>query len=1180
MNPKFPLSTLLVFFGVCSVLVAQTINRNIFTTDGPVNTTAQKGDTLYIGGQFSQLGYGARSLVRYSPNSIKPDTTFTQLERLTTVNAVEPDGNGGYYLAGYFPSYNGVKLESGNSMAVIHILSDNSLDPGFTPTDVADFYVTCIKKQGNRLYIGGHFYEVNGVNHTSLAALNATTGHVLNWFPETSDDIDGIEASDSLVFVYGYFFTVGNHAVNGFTALKASNGKYVRYYSPQSNTITKLKINNNKLYLGDATELGYSAGGIAKVSSSSAAANKEFPETNGSISAVLPDGKGGYYIGGSFTRVDNTPRINFAHLLSDGTVDPLFNLYFDDHINCLTTDGTSLYLGGNFTRVNNITRRHAVAVSLQSGKPTPWNPDPDGLVSSFCYSSGVIYIGGVFQHIKGQSRNNAGAVTITNTLTNWAPEPDANVIRIIPDASGTSLFISGGFTHVKGEKHPYVANVSNTDGNVAAWNPKPDGPVWDMALKGNKLFIGGEFQNVHGVFRPRLAEINTASNNPTDFTAGLDEPVYALKIYKGKLYVGGDFYNYCVRIDLATKTLDSSWQPQPNYDVYALAVDDMGAVMGGTFDMVNQTQRNYIAAIDLGANELTPFNLQANNFAGGPIGAFAFLGKELFVGGAFTYDNDNGTGHFGGLISLDTLTGSITRYFDYSPYFYLYNYTTPVYALTVSANKLYVGGDFYSLSDTSQSNSIARYNLVSYDLSNNHLTPDLYNPNAPVGTLCTDKSERIIASGGFDLTNYVNRTNIAAIDLTTGKAINWHSFPTDAVYTMAIKDTTLFIGGAFTQIRNNDNSAYINRSYIAGLSTKTGNLTAWEADADSYVRTLWIGDSILYAGGDFTNIKGVSRNYAAAVGTGGNGTVKNWAPDADNTVFSILGTGNKIYLGGYFTKIKGFTRKYLASVDKVNGAPDTWKPNPDGGILTLTANSTTLYAGGSFQNISKQKRRSVAAYTIATNDLTPFDPELKTSDHYFRAPSLYGLAIYGPTLFMGSDRFNTIDSIKGVARYILGAADTATGDATMFNPWPDDAINHLNVIGSRLFVGGQYTTLTSSPSAAYFSVFDLGPLTPTNDIAKKDAALLSSENKASSSERISAVLTPNPAKDVALLNISGNNDAFNVTITDMSGKVLWESLRQTAKQIPIPVKSFAQGMYLLTIRDGKQTSVIKFLKNR
>ena len=56
MNPKFPLSTLLVFFGVCSVLVAQTINRNIFTTDGPVNTTAQKGDTLYMGDQFSQDG--------------------------------------------------------------------------------------------------------------------------------------------------------------------------------------------------------------------------------------------------------------------------------------------------------------------------------------------------------------------------------------------------------------------------------------------------------------------------------------------------------------------------------------------------------------------------------------------------------------------------------------------------------------------------------------------------------------------------------------------------------------------------------------------------------------------------------------------------------------------------------------------------------------------------------------------------------------------------------------------------------------------------------------------------------------------------------------------------------------------------------------------------------------------
>jgi hypothetical protein len=1189
MNPKLTLLALFVLFNLCSALLAQTINRNIFTTNGPVNATAQKGDTLYIGGSFSQLGYGARSLVRYFSKGTKPDFTFTELERYTNINAVEPDGNGGYYLAGNIPSYYGVKLENGNSMAVIHIHADNSLDPDFTPTDLGGYFgVSCLKKQGDRIYIGGHFYTVNGVNHRGLAALNATTGRVVNWFPETTDDIDGIEAADSLVFVYGYFFTVGNHDVEGFTALQASNGKYVRYYSPQSNTISKLKINNNKLYMGGVGELGYNAHGIAKISSSSAQADKKFPETNGSVNAILPDGKGGYYIGGSFSLVNNTPITNFAHVLSDGKIDPSLNLYFDDNISCLTTDGTSIYIGGNFTRVNNVTRRHAVAVSLQYGKPTPWNPDPDSWVSTMLYSSGVIYMGGSFQHIKGESRSYAGAVTVTNTLTNWAPEPDLTVNRIISNASGTSLFICGAFTHVKGKNHPYLSKVNTTNGNVAAWNPQPNYNVDDLVLNGSKLFIGGEFQMVHGQFRSYLAEIDTASNNPTDFTADLNSYVYALIIFNGKLYVGGNFFStesaYCARVDLSTKTVDT-WQPDPNYDVYALVADETGVVIGGTFSWVNETQRNSIAVIDLVTNELTPFNLQANAFSGGQIGAFAFSGNELFVGGHINYENENGTGHYGSVISLDTLTGSVTRYFNYSPDFYYYNYNSPVYALTVSANKLYVGGAFSSLYDSGQSNYITRYNLVSYDLNNNHLTPDLYNPNATVGTLYTDKSQRIIASGSFDLTSYVDRANIAAINLTTGRAINWNYFPDNEVEAMAIKDTTLFIGGTFTRINNSDHSAYIDRAYVAALSTKTGKPTIWNADADGDVKTLWIGDSILFAGGNFTNIKGLPRNYAAAVGTGGTGTVKDWAPGPDNTVFSIVGAGNKIYLGGYFTKIKGFPRNYLASVDKINGTPDAWKPNPDDGVFTLAANSTTLYVGGSFKNISTQERWSVAAYTIATRTLTPFNPELKSSNIYFPAPSLHSLAIYGQTLFMGSDAFNTLDSIKGAARYILGAADTLTGNATPFNPWPNAGINHLNVLKNKLLIGGQYTSLTISPSSAYFSVFDLDPLT-TGNIAKKETAQPSSDSKISTgigtnaSKRLSGVLTPNPAKDLALLNISGNESDVNITITDMLGKVLWQLLKQNVQQVHIPVQTFAQGMYLLTIRDRKQSFVIKFLKTQ
>ena len=40
-----------------------------------------------------------------------------------------------------------------------------------------------------------------------------------------------------------------------------------------------------------------------------------------SVHVVVPDGSGGFYIGGEFTNVGGLTRNNIAHILSDGTVD-------------------------------------------------------------------------------------------------------------------------------------------------------------------------------------------------------------------------------------------------------------------------------------------------------------------------------------------------------------------------------------------------------------------------------------------------------------------------------------------------------------------------------------------------------------------------------------------------------------------------------------------------------------------------------------------------------------------------------------------------------------------------------------------------------------------------------------------------------------------------------------------
>jgi hypothetical protein len=308
-----------------------------------------------------------------------------------------------------------------------------------------------------------------------------------------------------------------------------------------------------------------------------------------------------------------------------------------------------------------------------------------------------------------------------------------------------------------------------------------------------------------------------------------------------------------------------------------------------------------------------------------------------------------------------------------------------------------------------------------------------------------------------------------------------------------------------------------------------------------------------------------------------------WAPDLDDLVSAILPVGNKVYIGGSFTTVKGITRNHLASVNKTIGTPDMWNPNPDDIVFTFTANTTTLYVGGRFTTISNQPRQSVAAYTIANNSLTTFDPELK--NERLTSPSLLSLAVYGNTLFMASEGpfYSNIDSIKGKARHILGAADTSTGEATDFNPHPDNPVNYLTIYGNRLLVGGQYNSLSISASSSYFNVFNLAPLAEpvryTNNHSDR-----TSDNSKSSITNLKALntfdvaISPNPVNNNAILNIIGNVSDISITLMDISGKVLWKSISRNEQSMHLPVEKLAPGMYLLKVDSRSQSKVIRFLK--
>lgn len=96
----------------------------------------------------------------------------------------------------------------------------------------------------------------------------------------------------------------------------------------------------------------------------------------------------------------------------------------------------------------------------------------------------------------------------------------------------------------------------------------------------------------------------------------------------------------------------------------------------------------------------------------------------------------------------------------------------------------------------------------------------------------------------------------ASATYTKNPSSSW--VPDGTVYAMATDGDRVYLGGAFTSLRNPSTGAVVDRAHIAALDAVTGELdTAWNPGADGVVRSLALGDGdILYAGGSFANVGG------------------------------------------------------------------------------------------------------------------------------------------------------------------------------------------------------------------------------------------------------------------------------------------------------------------------------------
>jgi len=751
---------------------------------------------------------------------------------------------------------------------------------------------------------------------------------------------------------------VTGHGLNGTGVAYSGTTGVVLFNDLSAKPVTQIpdgSVNATVAGAGTTTYVGGSfdtvgapTGGSGLISDSGAGSTVSLASAtagaaNGGVSATVPDGAGGYFLGGSFTQVKGIQCPGLAHLLSDGSVDQTYCYGgLSGTVKALTrmsgaAAGSSkvLVVGGDFT-IGGHQNLMFIDPAAPASPVFTTGGDPNGPVNTVAANvtssnPSLMYLGGKFSSVGGTQ----AALLASETLT-WSSGQLSSAARNAWSAgvctstpSGTSACadsaatvntvasLSSGFVAVGGRFSNYYRVVNNASPTNAAtrsnallvgdnggaptllgWAPVIAGgaqtvnaiaPGVGSGINNISIYVGGDFATVNGVAVKNLAEIGCSvlGGNVGSGTSNGSAPM-------------------------------NTWLPNPNGPVTSLAWSGNSSastlIVGGAF-----------TTMDTRPNTSTPFTtLVRHRLAKIIIGGVTSTTLPVVDG---TWDPN--AGRTVRTVSRDTTLGTVT-----------------------------VGGDFLVLGGKT------RNNLAEFD-PNTGVTS--WNPGTDgLVSALAFRSGTVYVGGGFSNAGGSARANLAAIDGTTGVATGWNPGADGQVNALATDASNVYAGGTF------GNAGGQPRASLAAINN-AGTATGWSPATDGVVKSLAVGNGNVYVGGSFTFAGGQSRTNVAAIDAS-TGSATAFAPNADDQVLSIAVSNAGVYLGGKFTHIGSDARSRVAFVDPGTGAASAWNPGVNGTVNAVYLVGSQLFVGGLFTTAGGLGRVNLANLDTGSDNALSFNP--------------------------------------------------------------------------------------------------------------------------------------------------------------------------------------------------------------
>lgn len=671
--------------------------------------------------------------------------------------------------------------------------------------------------------------------------------------------------------------------------------------------VETLLVSGSTLYVGGSFKnLARRSGGGMKMRTGSCNATgclhtnyanlSAVPKVAGTVKASVSDGTGGFYIGGDFTHVGSFPRTNLAHILSDGTVDPLFTIATDSTgaVYSLAISGTTLYVAGQFTTLDGQSRPKLGAIDTTTRNVLSFTPSPNNFVYTLTVSGTTLYVGGAFTTIGGQPRNRLAAFdTTTNAVTSWDPNVAGSQVQAL-SVNGPNLYIGGSFTTVGGQSRANLARVDTATAAVDPWNPTADNIVLSLANDGTNLYVGGLFSNLNSTPRGKLGSYNMSSQALNPFDGNMNGHVYSLHMDTSAqtLYVGGNFTQSGATtrfsgaaFSTTTHTL-TGFNPDLNDTIQTISQSGTSLFIGGMFTGISVVTRSLLAAIDLNTGAPTSFN---PTITGTAVYTLLESAGTLFFGGQFTNVNGNGRGH---IAAVDSSTGVIRSFNPVAD--------NDVYSLALDGSTIIAGGAFYNIGGES------RTHLAVLDSTTGSATAfnAVLNPGY-VKSVTTDGTD-IYFGGSFTNVNGQTRNNIASVDKTTASNTSFDPNSSHIVKEIILDGPATYAIGQFASIGGQS------RNWFAALDSVAGTAGALNPNPANAVNDMFLAGSYLFFAGNFTTISGQSRAGLAMIDTSvGNPTALSVTPPPSYTGKAVTYANGIVFFGGQFKAMNGQARGNL-----------------------------------------------------------------------------------------------------------------------------------------------------------------------------------------------------------------------------------------------------------------------------